>query len=93
MSDNPTLTFRGWWGDEDEQERADIGGPWIDFVLLAHSNEIGESRPASRADLLAALDVEWWCAEYEGGWAPKACTSPDEAKGWEHGGCHWAVKP
>lgn len=50
MSD--PITWRGWWGDEDRSEFPD--GPWVDFKLMAHSDEVGESREATEEDLRMA---------------------------------------
>lgn len=53
----------------------------------------GLVRPASRADVLAALPDKWW---YHDGVYDNPRCSPDEpchVAGVPHTGCHWAVKP
>jgi hypothetical protein len=50
---NELITWRGYWGDGD-QDDPDLPEPWIDFFLLAHSNDIGDQRAATVDDLRLA---------------------------------------
>ena len=51
----------GWWDDESDQEKADMGEPWETFTWMLHGKEAADSREATFDDLarlLQQLDAE-----------------------------------
>ena len=45
------IQWVGYFDPSDEGEIRDVAKPWVDFTLLAHSQEQGDSRLATKEDL------------------------------------------
>lgn len=62
--DPDSIQWVGYWGDGDQQDPTCLY-PWADFTLMAHSSEVGDSRPATPEDLrkLGYMTREEWLQE------------------------------